>query len=190
MEYDRVRIKLAAKAAVRRGSPRPWLVMLVYLLLTQALVSAVSMAVTLPVTLAAGANLAIRGHGGHISRGAASAASGLFLAVMVFLYLLAMLFTLVMQTGYLHYTMGLWRGRRTEIKDLFFGFHLAGRIICLSLLLFLLSFLWTVVSLAVLVPLSLLAVWLDSQLLASAAVRPLLLSPAGPSRLEGPGLHP
>ncbi|WP_368257520.1 hypothetical protein, partial [Intestinimonas butyriciproducens] len=130
MEYDRVRIKLAAKAAVRRGSPRPWLVTLVYLLLTQALVSAVSMAVTLPVTLAAGANLAIRGHGGHISRGAASAASGLFLAVMVFLYLLAMLFTLVMQTGYLHYTMGLWRGRRTEIKDLFFGFHLAGRIIC------------------------------------------------------------
>lgn len=172
MEYDRVRIKLAAKAAVRRGSPRPWLVTLVYLLLTQALVSAVSMAVTLPATLAAGANLAIRGHGGHISRGAASAASGLFLAVMVFLYLLAMLFTLVMQTGYLHYTMRLWRGRRTEIKDLFFGFHLAGRIICLSLLLFLLSFLWTVVSLAVLVPFSLLAVWLDSQLLA------LLLLPA------------
>lgn len=122
--------------------------------------------------MAAGANLAIRGHGGHISRGATSAASGLFLAVMVFLYLLAMLFTLVMQTGYLHYTMRLWRGRRTEIKDLFFGFHLAGRIICLSLLLFLLSFLWTVVSLAVLVPFSLLAVWLDSQLLA------LLLLPA------------
>ena len=134
MEYDRVRIKLAAKAAVRQGSPRPWLVTLIYLLLTQALVSAVSTAATLPVTLAAGANLAIRGHGGHISRGATSAASGLFLAVMVFLYLLAMLFTLVMQTGYLHYTMRLWRGRRTEIKDLFFGFHLAGRIICLSLL--------------------------------------------------------
>ena len=126
MEYDRVRIKLAAKAAVRRGSPRPWLVTLVYLLLTQALVSAVSMAVTLPATLAAGANLAIRGHGGHISRGATSAASGLFLAVMVFLYLLAMLFTLVMQTGYLHYTMRLWRGRRTEIKDLFFGFTWPG----------------------------------------------------------------
>ena len=61
---------------------------------------------------------------------------------MVFLYLLAMLFTLVMQTGYLHYTMRLWRGRRTEIKDLFFGFHLAGRIICLSLLLFLPWSLW------------------------------------------------
>ena len=42
MEYDRVRIKLAAKAAVRQGSPRPWLVTLIYLLLTQALVSAVS----------------------------------------------------------------------------------------------------------------------------------------------------
>lgn len=41
MEYDRVRIKLAAKAAVRQGSPRPWLVTLIYLLLTQALVSAV-----------------------------------------------------------------------------------------------------------------------------------------------------
>ena len=33
MEYDRVRIKLAAKAAVRQGSPRPWLVTLIYLVL-------------------------------------------------------------------------------------------------------------------------------------------------------------
>ena len=34
MNYDRVRVKGLARAAIRRGRPRPWTVTLVYTLLT------------------------------------------------------------------------------------------------------------------------------------------------------------
>ena len=52
MDYDRVRVKQMARGVLRRARPRPWLVTLVYTLLTTLPGVAVSFVTSVPQTLA------------------------------------------------------------------------------------------------------------------------------------------
>ena len=54
MNYDRVRVKGLARAAIRRGRPRPWTVTLVYTLLTTLPGAGLSYAASLSETLISG----------------------------------------------------------------------------------------------------------------------------------------
>lgn len=148
MGYDRVQLKLAAKAALRRGDPRPWLVSLVYLLLTNVPIYVLAFASRFPIALA--------GHYG-VGRCGLHRLGGLLPLLVLFLYALAYLFTAVLSVGYRHYAMGLWRGRRTEVRDLFHAVPMAGKVICLYLLTTLFIFLWGLAGLPILLPFFLLS---------------------------------
>lgn len=148
MEYDRVQVKLAAKAALRGGDPKPWLVTLVYYLLAVFVGNALVFAASLPRSVF----VLSAGHGGH--RGSYG---GFFSFTVLFVNVLVVLLVTVLDVGYHYYSMNLWRGRRTEVKDLFYGFHMAGKAIALSLLIALFTFLWSLACLPVFLPLALLS---------------------------------
>lgn len=133
MEYDRVQIKLAAKAKIRRGDPKPWLVTLVYLLLTSVPGSVLSF--FLIMATSALSTFAYR-------CGAYYASELLMLFPFLFLNILGSLFAVVLGTGYQHWSMKLWRGQRTEVKDLFRCFPMAGKVIRLYLLILAFTLLW------------------------------------------------
>lgn len=65
------------------------------------------------------------------------AKAALFLSILVFLY------TLVMDFGYSGYALDLYRGGQPGYGDLFSRFYLGGKIILLSLLILLCTYLWS-----------------------------------------------
>lgn len=159
MEYDRVQIKLAAKAKIRRGDPKPWLVTLIYLLLT----SVPSCVLSFFLTMATSAlSIFVYRHSAYY------ASEHLAFLPFLFLNILISLFAVVLGTGYQHWSMKLWRGQRTEAKDLFRCFPMAGKVILLYLLILAFTLLWMLAALFVgMIPVSLLLWIFDSEFLAS-----------------------
>ena len=142
MGCDRVRIKNAARAIIREARPRPWLVTLVYSLLASALPGVVMTAIFWPfITLSAASSAT--GVFGAADPWSSPRLGGLSIALMVFLYLLVLLFMSLMQVGYQHYCMKLWRGQQTDFKDVFHGFSIAPRALALFGLILLFTFLWS-----------------------------------------------
>lgn len=73
----------------------------------------------------------------------ASVSGGLF-SLLFFLSVLVTLFCVVLTYGYLSYGLKLWRGQETGWRDLFCGIPQAGRVLLLTLEIFLFSLLWAV----------------------------------------------
>ena len=150
MGCDRVRIKNAARAIIREARPRPWLVTLVYSLLASALPGVVMTAIFWPfITLSAASSAT--GVFGAADPWSSPRLGGLSIALMVFLYLLVLLFMSLMQVGYQHYSMKLWRGQQTDFKDVFHGFSIAPRALALFGLILLFTFLWSLPGIFVMV---------------------------------------
>lgn len=135
MEYDRVRLKREAKLVLRKGNPKPWLVTLVFLLLSAVPSRILSFFSQLYLNQV---SLSMTYYPYYFDFGQL----GLTFTGILFFSILIALFSSVMQAGYTHYSMKLWRGLRTEVKDIFYGFPIAGKVIGLILLIGVFSFLW------------------------------------------------
>ena len=92
MDYDRVRVKQMARGVLRRARPRPWLVTLVYTLLTTLPGVAVSFVTSVPQTLA--------GSLSYAGRYGAAAAEGTLVLISLFAGVLVGLLTAVLSSGY------------------------------------------------------------------------------------------
>lgn len=156
MDYDRVRVKRMAREALRRARPRPWVVTLVYTLLSTLPGILVSFATSLPDVLING--LIYTG-----GREIAQVAGGFTTLAALFVSVLVGILTAVLSVGYGHYTMNLWRGRPTDLQDLFRGLSLAGKVVPLALLIGLFSGLWSVACMAVYIPFAAVGVLLESE---------------------------
>ena len=66
-----------------------------------------------------------------------SAKLSLFLTILIFLY------TLVLEYGYSSYALALYRGRQPSYSELFSRFYMGGKIILLSLFVFIVTYLWS-----------------------------------------------
>jgi uncharacterized membrane protein len=159
MNYDRVQLKQAAKESLRQGHPRPWLVTLVFLLLTGGLSLLVSLLASAPaleqLQLSAYA-LSILGEDPSTAYHILSSTSGVgtFSTVLLFLNILLTLYGWVMSLGYCSYSLSLARGQAPGMRSLFVGFGMVGKALLLYLLITLFSFLW---SMAIFLPGTLLA---------------------------------
>lgn len=140
MEYDRIQVKRTARDIVRTTHPRPWLVTLVFFLLTSALLYGIWFIAILPAGAASYA-------GGYRHYAMGSASAFLILFLMVF----SLLFAAVMQIGYRGYCMKLYRRQPTEIKDIFSGFSMVGRSLSMFGWIFLFTFLWTLPAIVIMV---------------------------------------
>lgn len=156
MDYNRVRVKHYARDVLRRARPRPWVVTLVYLLLTTLPGMAVSFATSLPQALTTG--LLYSG-----SQAAFQVADGIAALTALFASILVGLLAAVLSTGYVHYSMNLWRGRPTDFQDLFHGLSLAGKVIPLYLLTGVFSVLWSMACMLVFLPALAIGVLLESE---------------------------
>ena len=141
MDYDRIQVKLAAKAAVRETNPRPWLVTLVYVLLISLLPFVIMFSMSLLIMTTA-ATVDAWGHTAFPHTAA--------MLLPLFLYILFLLFSVVMQYGYIRYSLKLYRRESPDFKDLFSGFSMVGRVLCLALLTFVFTFLWSLVAMLIL----------------------------------------
>ncbi|WP_294474530.1 DUF975 family protein [uncultured Intestinimonas sp.] len=140
MNYDRVRVKGLARAAIRRGRPRPWTVTLVYTLLTTLPGAGLSYAASLSETLISG--LASSPREAAVLAALAAGGCGVLVGLLA----------AVLATGYTYYAMNLWRGRRADFPDLFQGLALAGRVVPLFLLTLALTVLWCLAGMALCLP--------------------------------------
>ena len=162
MDYDRVRVKQMARGVLRRARPRPWLVTLVYTLLTTLPGVAVSFVTSVPQTLA--------GSLSYAGRYGAAAADGALVLISLFASVLVGLLTAVLSTGYAYYAMNLWRGRRTDFQDLFHGLSLAGKVIPLYLLMGVFCALWGLACMVVYLPALAVGLLLESEAALYAAL--------------------
>lgn len=139
MEYDRVQLKLAAKAAIRQARPNPRWVTLVLFLITAVLPSLLMTALFYPMLRTmAWQDAWISTYHYHYS----GASFGPFAALSFFFTIFAMLFVLVISYGYANYGAHVWRGQESGYRDLFFGFSQMGRVLALTLKIMLFSVLW------------------------------------------------
>ncbi|MCI2105635.1 MAG: DUF975 family protein [Intestinimonas sp.] len=142
MPYDRRQVKLAARSAVREAHPRPQLVVLVFLLLTTGISAVVNMATAWRMTRSMEGVVNWFYYNGYYDY-STLAHAGALSTLSFFLMVLLGLYTMVMHWGLLQYVLHLQRRQPASFRDLFSGFSMAGRVIALNLLLFLFSFLWT-----------------------------------------------
>lgn len=121
MELDRRELKARAKARMAAVHPSFWLITLVYLLLTTGLTTAgdLSGAVYLPLTPGPGDTVP------------------LFLAVLL------VLFTAVMDFGYRNWALLIYREEQPDLGALIDGFSMTGRVILLEVNLFLCRVGWS-----------------------------------------------
>ena len=147
MNYDRIQLKRAAKESLRQGHPRPWLVTLVFFLLTGGLSLLVSLLASAPaleqLQLSAYA-LSILEEDPWTAYHIFSSTSGVgaFSTVLLFLNILLTLYGWVMNFGYCSYSLSLSRGQSPALSSLFTGFGMVGKTLLLYLLITLFSFLW------------------------------------------------
>lgn len=120
--YNRKELKRGAKQLIRASAPHYMLVMLVYILLTTGLSTAVT---------------ALTGTG-EILNG----------VISIFLNILIALFSMVMGVGLANYALLLSRRQQRGMGDLFESFSYAGRSIGVELLAALYSFLWSLLLVA------------------------------------------
>lgn len=156
MNYDRQTLKKRAKASMKGIRPRPWKPTLVYLLIAGIL----PMLVSLVTQLMGGGGMLARfqaleelmesGAYLYMNEGELLARSMEALSPMltaglasVFVSTLVSLIQVVMEYGYQGYSLKLWGGEQTSVKDVFSGFPLAGRAICTSIVSDVFVFLWS-----------------------------------------------
>lgn len=164
MNYDRKMLKNRAKASLRGIRPRPWKPTLVYLLIASFVPMAVSLVTQLVgsggmfAQLQEITELVDTGAYLHMSEGelisryvrvmAPVMTTGL---VSLFVSILTSLIQVVMEYGYVGYSLKLWRGEQTAVKDVFSGFGLAGRAICTSIVSGIFVSLWSLLAVALLI---------------------------------------
>lgn len=147
MNYDRVQLKLSAKAAIRQARPNPRWVTLVFFLITAVLPSLVLSALSYFMLR----NMAWQGAWiSHDYYGYTGPVSGPFATLILFFTVLIALFALVILYGYTHYAMHVWREQESGYQDLFFGFSQVGRVLILALKMMLFSLLWALLGAALL----------------------------------------
>lgn len=134
MGYSRTDVKNAAKAAIRDRIPRPRRVTLLFLLLSQGPVLLVSLIQLLLITSPTGYHWHPHGIYQQLQ-----IVNGFFF----FLYLLCALFAMILSAGYVRYSLDLIRRRPSGYSALLSPLSQAGRVLRLSLLIFLFTFLWT-----------------------------------------------
>ena len=151
MELDRRELKAQARAGLRAARPRFWLVTLLYLLLTTGLVTAAD--------LTGAAYFALPPGEGD--------------AIPLFLSLLLILYTHVMNFGFQCWSLGIYRRQSPGYGVLIDGFSMAGRVVVMELCIVILTSLW---AFAVMFPLCLLVLSLLSPAAAFLLIL-LLFSP-------------
>lgn len=138
---SRREMKEAAKAGLRDAVPGPWLVTLVFYLMT----TGISLVVPALFAFVSGWENVIywvsKGHSLYevlyYYVGAAGATALVFSNILIGLY------TMVVNYGYAGYTLRITRGEPTAFGNLLDGFGSVGRIIAVSFLMFLFIWLWT-----------------------------------------------
>ena len=142
MGFHRPQVKETAKAAIRQAHPSPRWITLLFFLLVWGVPGALMLLAARPLlNLAALAAAGVPEH--PLYRYTASVSGGLF-SLLFFLSVLVTLFCVVLTYGYLSYGLKLWRGQETGWRDLFCGIPQAGRVLLLTLEIFLFSLLWAV----------------------------------------------
>ena len=169
MNYNRREVKLAAKSALRQTTPRHWLVTLVYLLLSNVPYTIVTVVGLRPIV--AISSMQSMGYPYENILAAMEAFwGGSQGPLLLFLGILLALFNAVLGFGYRRYCLNVYRRQESGYHDLFHGFSMAGRVICLELLIFLFSFLWGLVAFAII---------FGGIMVASMISVPLLLASSG-----------
>lgn len=140
MEFDRPRVKEMAKAIIREAQPRPWKVLLVYILIATAVPIVLSCVTILPVMLRGALTSYSFSFGHHRELYLSSFAPAGLLSFG--LQLLLYLFSALMQMGYRAYCLKLWRKEGGGYSDLFQGFRMPGKTLALFGLELLFTFLW------------------------------------------------
>ena len=136
MDYSRAGVKNAAKASLRGRRPSPRMVTLVFLALTLLPSLILSLVQGLYLSfLVMEANYLYPYHIHAQIQGSRW--------IFAFLYLLCYLFSLIFQTGFIGYGMDLYRRRETGYAALFAPLSQVGRVLLLSLLVLVFTFLWT-----------------------------------------------
>lgn len=130
MEFDRPRIKETAKAVLHEAQPRPWKVTLVFQLLLYGLPLALMLLLLIPAFILLQ------------SRPISDAAAGGLTVFILVLYLLFFVLMVLFTTGYIFYTLKLWRREAGSYRDLFRGFSMAPRLLALFGLILLFALLW------------------------------------------------
>lgn len=120
--YNRKAFKREAKQYMRESKPHYMLVALVYILLTTGL--------SYLITALTGGGTALTG------------------TLSVFLNILVSLFAMVMSVGFANYALCLSRGQTAGVGSLFDAFSYAGRSIGMNILVFIYTFLWTLLCMA------------------------------------------
>ena len=153
MNYDRKTLKERAKASMRGIQPRPWKPTLVYLLIASILPMVVSMITQMVSSgglLGNMMELSARLDAGYYMDEAELTALVVkmmspVMATGVLSFFVSILMSLVqtvMGYGYKGYSLKLYRGEQTAVKDVFSGFYMAGRAICTSIMVGIFTTLW------------------------------------------------
>ena len=155
MYYDRGALKRRAKHLVREGNPPVYLVTLIFLLATTALSNVVNLLLPNPFnqmyTLSNQWMNEIANSGGELSQGAVDAFyqqmwslfQGPWASVAMLVGLILGFYSLVVSLGYYGYTLRVMRGQEGGgYATLFSQFHLAGKVILLTILKVVFVYLW------------------------------------------------
>ncbi len=132
MYFDRPALKAEARRAMRTTRPRPMLVTLLCLLLTTGLSTLISIIITDPITLFV-----------QLTDQGLTPSNALLVALSdigptgLFLHLLVALFGMVLSFGYNRWALSASRGEKASFSDLVSGFSMVGKVLWLSILLFL-----------------------------------------------------
>lgn len=159
MNYDRKTLKERAKASLRGIQPRAWKPTLLYLLVMVVLpaaVVAVALAVGMGSIFSAVEELDRMGllttmpatrylterELALFFRYLLTPILQLFLVALVASLLLSLVQAL-MEYGYANYSLKLYRGEQTAVRDIFSGFSKAGRVLCTAIMVGIFTFLWS-----------------------------------------------
>ncbi|NCB63489.1 MAG: DUF975 family protein [Clostridia bacterium] len=160
MYYDRREVKLAAKAVIRETNPKPIWITLAYLMMVSLVSFVVTMLFMAPYFIFIGELTS----GQMRSEGVLAFIGGLPL-LLVFVTILLMLYTMVMQYGYCKYIINVKRRLPSGFHDLFSGFSRVGRVLMLNLLIFVFTFLWSMLGMVGLMALIMIPLMLHSEVL-------------------------
>lgn len=135
MEFDRYRVKTAARAILHDAQPRPWRIALIYRLL--ALILPLLMGVCLPLFILLAA-MPAQPYAQEVYPPPALS------AVFPLVFLIVWAVTALFRAGYFQYCLKLWRGEAGCLRDLFHGFRHGSSFLPLLGLLLLFTILWII----------------------------------------------
>lgn len=148
IKADRALLKRAARDNMRQAEPRTWKVTLIFILLTTGIATLVTTALGDPYSdlMNVALTAADAGYGyedilgivGDVSR--SQSARGM---LTFFLNVLLRLYVTVMTFGYVAYTLRRTRGEEAGTRDLLSGFGMVGRVVLMSLIVFVFTMGWS-----------------------------------------------